>query len=323
MKVYELFYIIHNRKLQDFKQLKSCKNIPFINSAYKRVECVILKSHDLNSIITQNNINNLEISKCMKLKISNILLQKIKKSDLIQINKKYLHDQLIQIDGIGNGKASTLIKLGLKDISQLKLKKWRTYLTDATILWMNHKPLQKIPRKYITKMEPVLINDFAKTNLAKKHMVKIQIVGGYLRKKAYCKDIDIILVSNTLTITDYIDYLASKYKIVVYSKGDNKSSLLIHGIYKHYYKVDIFITPTKYQYAMLLYSTGSREFNIKIRKLAKEKGFLLNQKGLFDISKLHKLDKTVYIKSANPIKINSEKQIFEKLGMKYQLPENR
>jgi DNA polymerase/3'-5' exonuclease PolX len=321
MKVHEVLFFLNKKKLQDFKQIKNIQNIPFINSAYKRVRCVILQSHSLNSTIAQNNINNLNISKCMKIKLSDIILQKIKKTDVNQINKKYLYDQLTQIAGIGNDKANTLIKLGLKYVSQLKMKKWRTYVTDATILWMDHKPLQKIHRKLITMMKPTLINDFIKTILVKKHLVKIQIVGGYLRKKEYCKDIDIMIVSNTLTIQNYIDYLTSKYKIVVYSRGINKASLLMCGIYKNYYKVDIFITPTKYQYAMLLYSTGSREFNIKMRKLAKKKGFLLNQKGLFPVSNNSSLKVTV--ESGKPVKINSEKQIFEKLGMKYILPENR
>jgi len=317
MKVYELLFLLNEKKLQDFKQLENRQIIPFINSAYKRVKGVILYSHELGSPITKNDINQLNISEKMKLKLSGFVLQKIKKSDMTRVKKKYLHVQLTQIVGIGSEKANNLIKLGLKNISQLKQKKWQSHLTSATILWLNHKPNQKIYRNFITHMKPKLTSGFAKTALAKKHKVKIQIVGGYLRQKEYSKDIDIMIVSNTLTIQNYIDYLKKKYKTIVYSKGPDKASLLIQGIRRDYYKVDIFITPVKYQYAMLLYSTGSREFNIKMRRLAKKKGFLLNQKGLY------KLKNLVILKSSGPIKVKSEKHIFEKLGIQYIPPENR
>jgi DNA polymerase/3'-5' exonuclease PolX len=316
MKLYELLFLLNKKKLQDFKLIEDKKIIPFINSAYKRIIENILYEHNLNTIITKNDIDKLSISKNMKIKLLDLISRKITKDDLIKIKKKYIHDQLIQIAGIGNDKANNLIKLGLNNISQLKLKKWSKYLTDSTIIWLNHKPNQKIPRNLITLMKPKLIDEFVKNykynNIDKSF--KIQIVGGYLRKRKYSRDIDIMIISDKLILSDYINYLKNKYITVVYSKGSDKASLIIKGIKGHYYKIDIFITLPKYQYAMLFYSTGSRDFNIKMRRLAKKMGFLLNQKGLY------KLNGKI---NSKPIKINSEKQIFEKLGIKYIPPENR
>jgi DNA polymerase (family 10) len=62
-------------------------------------------------------------------------------------------------------------------------------------------------------------------------------------------------------------------------------------------------------YAMLHF-TGSKVHNIKMRAIAKEKGWLLNQHGLFD-------------KDSNLIKCSTEKEIFDKLEIDYIEPEFR
>ena len=59
----------------------------------------------------------------------------------------------------------------------------------------------------------------------------------------------------------------------------------------------------------LLYFTGSQQLNMEMRLVAKEKGMLLNQKGLFKNNKI--------------IPVKSEKEIFEQLGMMYLKPEER
>ncbi len=52
-----------------------------------------------------------------------------------------------------------------------------------------------------------------------------------------------------------------------------------------------------------MYFTGSMEYNIKMRNIAIEKGYLLNEYGLF--------------KDKIPMKINSEKDICNILGVDY------
>jgi DNA polymerase/3'-5' exonuclease PolX len=65
---------------------------------------------------------------------------------------------------------------------------------------------------------------------------------------------------------------------------------------------------------MLLYSTGSKEFNLKMRSHAKQHGYLLNQKGLYYAD-----DKTKLVRTG----IKSEKEIFQVLGMQYTPPHLR
>jgi DNA polymerase/3'-5' exonuclease PolX len=78
----------------------------------------------------------------------------------------------------------------------------------------------------------------------------------------------------------------------------------------HIRRIDIrFVTNDSFASA-LLYFTGSGEFNVKMRNIAKEKGYKLSEYGLFD-------------KDDNKVKLKSEKAIFKFLGMDYVEPENR
>ena len=62
-------------------------------------------------------------------------------------------------------------------------------------------------------------------------------------------------------------------------------------------------------YTALVYFTGSKEFNINMRQKAKKMGYILNRYGLY--------------KNNKKIPINSEKELFEKLKIKFILPKDR
>ena len=92
----------------------------------------------------------------------------------------------------------------------------------------------------------------------------------------------------------------------------NKYSIKYMGFFKFkniISRIDINLLPYKSMYSGLLYFTGSREFNQNMRYIAKKQGYKLNEFGLF--------------KNNKRIKINSEKDIFNKLGLEYIKPENR
>ena len=80
-------------------------------------------------------------------------------------------------------------------------------------------------------------------------------------------------------------------------------------IFPNNLQVDIRFLPEESYGAALLYFTGSKDFNVKMRKTAIKKGYLLNEYALFE--------KGEYIAGA------SEEEIFDKLEMKYVEPEKR
>ena len=301
MITYALLHLF-NKFAEDAKKA-NLPTLRYVLRAYNNVAYKIKEAHALTDNITKKDIDMLDITDNMKDKLIGILEQKPNKTTMKKIKDQKLLHELTDIAGIGKIKAYELIKLGLKDIKQLTTKKWKHHLNTDTLTLIKYKPLRRIPNMYIKKIEKDLIG-FKGT----------KIVGGFLRKKPFSKDIDVMLVSDKKdSLNTYVKYLEKKFKdVVVYSKGDDKMSLVIKPD-KKYYKLDIFRSPVANQHAMLLYSTGSKRFNIKMRGIAKSKGYLLNQMGLFKLGE----------KNNKPILVKSEKDIFDKLDMKYVIPEDR
>ena len=303
MKVYELlFFFNKNIETIDTKS----DTYRFIKIAYNNVIKKIKDAYDLNHNITKSDIDILDITQNMKGKLIEILSYKITELDKKNLCKDRLLQELTNITGIGKSKANKLIQLGLTNIKQLNQKKWEPFLNEGSALFLQNKPLREIPNALIKKLEPKLI-EFKQA--------KTKLVGGFIRKKIFSKDIDVMIISNSDNIiNEYIKYLKNIFSDVnVYIKGSDKASIIIF-FKEQYLKIDIFVSPIKYQYAMLLYATGSKQFNIKMRGIAKRMGYVLNQYGLY---------KLPISPNSKPLPVTSEKDFFTILGIPYVTPQNR
>jgi DNA polymerase/3'-5' exonuclease PolX len=299
MKVKDLIFLF-NKEIEKIKKEQS--NIYIIN-AYNKVLNKIHKEYDENEQITIEKINNLKITNNMKSKLLTLLKTPLtpkqkeeQKTILLKLNlKNYL--------GIGEKKAQELINLGLSSIKQLKNKKWQAYLSEETKLMLKLKPLRKIPYKNIKDIEPKLTSFLG---------ARIHIVGSYRRKKPFIKDIDILYLSK-YPVSKYLSYLQNQFNnIWIYSYGSFKVSLILEVKKNLRYKLDIFIANKDNFYSLLLYTTGSKEFNIRTRAKAKYLNYVLNQNGIFD-KKNNKINKPN----------DNEKKILSLLKIKYITPENR
>ena len=231
-------------------------------------------------------------------------------------------DKLTQLYGIGPALAEQYIKNGINGVklnlekpirAQLKKKKVFPHLPAATQADLKWNPSRKILRAKIEKIE----SEFKKRLPG----IKFQIAGSYRRKKPYSRDIDLIISapSNRTTAEHWDAFLArmSKSDVVkfveVFAQGEDKvSTILSYG--KIRIKVDVFFTdPSEYLF-MLLYATGSGQFNVRMRAVAKRKGYLLNQRGLYK-----KISPTVLER----VPIKTEHELFEILGIRYLIPEKR
>lgn len=132
------------------------------------------------------------------------------------------------------------------------------------------------------------------------------VAGSYRREKPTSRDIDLL---TTLSSNQMGCKLGQAFRNVVrYQSGETKSAYMIsYG--DGAVKVDVYHAKRSSWWTMLVYLTGSKEFNIRMRAVAKSKGLLLNQEGLFLGKKR--------------INISSEKDLFDKLGMKWVAPKNR
>jgi DNA polymerase/3'-5' exonuclease PolX len=234
----------------------------------------------------------------------------VKKSPTVK-NPAALLKELTEFMGIGPEKAKALMQAGVTNINQLHMKKYKQLLPEETKVFMDLKPLQKIPTEHIAILEPYIMKAAGKN-------LSITIVGSYRRKKPFSSDIDLMIVSEDenaiqTLLTKLSDVLNKK--VYPYSKGKDKMSLIVDmsdllGEKNMVYKIDAFRTTKENSVPMLLYSTGSKEFNVSMRSKAKKMGYLLNQKGLFkDGEKVPDL--------------NSEKDYFDILEMDYKEPKQR
>ena len=133
---------------------------------------------------------------------------------------------------------------------------------------------------------------------------KISSAGSLRRKKETVRDIDILVISDKpKTIMESFTNLPEVG--LVLAKGETKSSVRT----KDDVQVDCRVVEKKSFGAALLYFTGSKNFNIKLRQIAIKKGLKINEYGVFKKNRF--------------VAGQSEEEIFKTLGMSYVEPELR
>jgi DNA polymerase/3'-5' exonuclease PolX len=257
--------------------------------------------------ITEEVIDSLDLTDGMKYKLNELI--KIKK-----VPVQPLEDELQSVIGIGKKLALDLVKLGVSSLSDLKKKKYYEMLPLAAQIDIRYKPIRPIPRYMIVYFEDVL-------KTIKSIRFPFVIVGSYRRGAPSSSDIDVLVREDfvnkldTHTLISTINQDVKRFITIYppYATGPQKISTIVRlNKYRTNVKVDFFISPKEELPFAILYSTGSKEFNIKMRQLAKKKGYLLNQKG---ISKSGVL--------IDPSKFKREHDIFRFLGMDYLSPTQR
>ncbi len=144
-------------------------------------------------------------------------------------------------------------------------------------------------------------------NLKKiKEVIRIDAAGSLRRKKSTIGDIDIlVLTTNPVRVVDAFTNMKDVKDIL--AKGETKATVVL----KSGIQVDVRLLPKESYGAGLLYFTGNKNYNIYLRRIAIEKGYKLNEYGLFDR------------KTGKLISGKTEEEIFKKLGQKYLKPEER
>lgn len=162
-------------------------------------------------------------------------------------------------------------------------------------------------RERLTLDHAALVADEFISRLKKLPEVKkIASVGSLRRQKETVRDIDILVTSKTpKKIMDTFVKLPSVREVL--AAGETKASIRT----KDDVQVDCRVVEEKSFGAALLYFTGSKDFNIKLRQIAIKKGMKLNEYGLFSAE-------------GGPARGGkNEEEIFKKLGLSYIEPELR
>ncbi|KPK97859.1 MAG: hypothetical protein AMJ95_06980 [Omnitrophica WOR_2 bacterium SM23_72] len=133
---------------------------------------------------------------------------------------------------------------------------------------------------------------------------EMAFAGSLRRQKETVRDVDILVISDKPSkVMSAFTKIPSVKDIL--AEGETKSSVRT----KSDVQVDCRVVEPKSFGAALLYFTGSKNFNIKLRQLAIRKGLKINEYGMFR--------KNTFVAG------RTEEEIFKKLGMVYIEPEMR
>jgi len=227
---------------------------------------------------------------------------------------------LSDVYGIGPKKAKELVDNGITSIEQLRAN--QDLLNDIQRVGLRYYEdiLKRIPRSEIEDYKVIFEHLFPKgTNSKMDTNSKMEIVGSYRRGAMNSGDIDVIITSNNANVfTTFIDNLI-KEKIIthVLSRGPTKC-LVIAKIpsSNSYRRVDfLYTTPEEFPFA-ILYFTGSKIFNTVMRHIALEKGYTMNEHGLYTMEDKKKGSKINHT-------FMNEADIFDFLGLVYKAPNER
>jgi len=135
-------------------------------------------------------------------------------------------------------------------------------------------------RKIVEKIKEIL----------SKYGITHEIYGSFIRKEETIGDLDLLL----------------------YEKDCERAKNLLKD-FDFYSRIEFYCIPDEYKdswESFALYLTGSGEFNVWMRSIAKNKGYLLSQYGLYD-------------RETGKLITNKEEEIFSHLGLNYIPPEKR
>jgi DNA polymerase (family 10) len=222
---------------------------------------------------------------------------------------------LMEVPGIGPKKVKKLNKfLNIASVAQLKKaakehkiakipgfgeKSEQDILEGIAILG---KSKGKILFKTAERVANKIINYMKKI----KEVKQISAAGSLRRKRPAVRDID-ILASSTKPdkVIDFFTKFPDIQKVL--ARGPTKATIIL----KSGIQSDLRVLPPESWGAGLFYFTGSKNYNIEMRKIAIKKGYKLSEYGLFD-RQTNKL-----------IAGKTEEEICKKLGVKYLKPEQR
>jgi DNA polymerase (family 10) len=232
-------------------------------------------------------------------------------------NKEYqILMEFQKIRGIGPEKAYQIYKDGYRNIKSLKKdileEKYKidTHI-KVSLLYMDDLN-KKIPHNDIT-----LFTNYLK----EKYKLNIINSGSYRMEKTYSGDIDLLCIvkdgkrnSESKQIMKMLKMENPSLCKHIYNESSKKINAIIENpITGKVHQMDMLFVYKKEVPWMLLYFGSGKEFSKKIRAYAIQKGYKLNEKGLYDI------------KSGKRVNFHpkSEKEIFDFLDYPYILARNR
>lgn len=214
---------------------------------------------------------------------------------------------MLLVKGIGPKTAWKFYQSGIKNFDDL-VSSWEAGQIDQRfsdgIKQALERKGERVPGSLAASMGYYLLQMLK----GREGALRADVAGSVRRKKETSKDLDIILSAATdKDKKNIIDFFSNLGKVI--TKGETKCSIWF--FYRDTtIQTDLLIVDDESFGAALQYFTGSKEHNIKIRTLAAQKGYKVNEFGIWD-------------KSGKKLGGKNEEDIYNILGIKMPNPEER
>lgn len=305
---------MNEKIIKNLKKLITLRNIENASvykiSANKRaIEAIEILDYEITSRKEAEKINGIgkSIGKHIDDILKNDSLEEMENLNNEEKEKINIITELMEIQGLGFKKAEKYYLDGYTGDNLPKSAVKRQVVGNK----YKEQLKKRVPRELITEFKEKIKNIFSKIRTKNKIEIFFKITGSYRRELPNSGDIDIILFNDD--INDYKDKIIEKLKIKgEFSSGINKFEGIIN-LNEEFsaVKIDLIFLDNidEYPYT-LLYFTGNKILNTKMRSKARKLGMHLTNNKMLDENK-------------KEIIVTNEKEIFEILEMDYLKPRER
>lgn len=223
--------------------------------------------------------------------------------------------ELLKIPGIGPKSVGKLyIQAGVKSKKDL-IKKAESGELEA-LEGFGKKSVEKVlqaiadhqekKRRHTREEAQQIIEQILPKLKTLKGVSQVDVAGSYRRGAKTVGDVDILVAGSTTPkkLETTLQSIFPDLKLL--GSGETKISFML---LPQNLQVDVRLVPLKNYGAALLYFTGSKDFNVNMRRVAIGQGCLLNEYAL--------------MKAGEVVASETEQAIFKALGMEYVEPEKR
>jgi DNA polymerase (family 10) len=283
-------------------------------------------SGDIEALVKQGQIRSIKgIGEGIAKVITELVLTG-RSSDHVDLKKGFPPGiyEMMKIQGMGPKKVSLLYKKmkissidGLEKAAKAgKLEKLEGFgkKTEENIL-LGIDQLRKHSSRFHCNVAEKAAAEIFDAIKSHKGIIRAEIAGSLRRHKETIGDIDIVASAKKKDVKNIMKLFTSHSSVErITGEGETKSSVVLHiGV-----NCDLrIVNDSEFPFA-LNYFTGSKEHNVRIRSLARENGWSLNEYGFSVVDSGEKRGKAKKI-----VLCKDEKDIYKAVGLQYIEPELR
>jgi DNA polymerase (family 10) len=300
------------RILHQMADVLEIQEVKFKPTAYRNAARTVEGlTKDINTVNDEGRLKDLPgVGEAIARKIAELLdTGKLGYYEKLKKKTPFDFEALLDVPGLGPKKVALLYrKLGVKTIDDLKRAAKQGKIrelpgmgekSEKEILENVGFTVKRVPFKEAQPIAQHIVRHLKKVPGVR----RVDVAGSLRRKKETIGDLDIL--ATAIDASALVDVFTSLKDVKVLARGKTKCSIRL----KSGLQVDLRIVPEESYGAALQYFTGSKEHNVALRRIAIDKGYKLNEYGLF--------------KATNRVAGRSETEVYTKLGLAYIDPEKR